>query len=286
MRDYPFAIESLGPVTGARIGGLDLARPLGKDMMKAVNRAFLEFKVLVFKDQDLTPAEQLAFSQQFGPLEIHVLSQFNHPDYPEIFRLTNRKDEKGNPIGAADGGSYWHSDMSYKEEPAKATILHAKEIPDVRADTEFVDMEAACAALPVVLRHELDGKTAIHAYRSNRQKEKGTSFTLSKEQLEETPPVRHPILRTHPETGKKSIFAFPGIVQEITDMNKGEADRLLKQVFAHCQQPEFQFSLQWEVGDLAMWDNRCLMHRATTRDLPADAYRMINRTTVSGDRPF
>ncbi|WP_169545658.1 TauD/TfdA dioxygenase family protein [Sneathiella aquimaris] len=286
MHDYLFSTERLGPVAGALVGGIDLATPFDQQLKDAVNRAFLRHKLLVFKNQNLSEPEQIQFSKQFGSLEIHVISQFNHPLYPEIFRLSNRKDANGNPLGAADGGSYWHSDLSYNECPAKATILHAKEIPDIRADTEFVDMQAAFEALPDNLREKIKDRFAIHAYRSNKSKDKGTSVTLSKTQLAATPEVVHPIVRTHPETGTRSIFSFPGIVQKIKGLTEKEGQPILDALYEHCLQDRFKFSLNWEKGDMAMWDNRCLMHRATTRTLPPDAYRVINRTTVSGDKPY
>jgi alpha-ketoglutarate-dependent taurine dioxygenase len=271
---------------GAQIDGIDLSQPLNDNQFKELNGAFLTHKLLQFKEQSLSPKQQLKFSRRFGPLEEHVLSQFNDPNFPEIFKLSNRKDAEGKPLGAADGGSYWHSDMSYKAEPAKITILHALEIPDVPADTEFVNMQAAYDDLNFDLKELLANTRGVHAYRSNKKTLKGTSFTLSKEQLDQTPAVEHPVFRTHPETGLKSIFAFPGIVQSLSDVSEKEGQKILELLFDHCDQQKFRLNLAWEVGDVAMWDNRCLMHRATTRDLPADAYRTINRTTVSGDRPY
>ncbi|MEH6402030.1 MAG: TauD/TfdA family dioxygenase [Sneathiella sp.] len=286
MHDYSLELEVKKAGMAAEILNIDLSIPAADRFIKAINRAFQNYKILIFRKQNLSAKQQIAFSQLFGDLEIHVVSQFNHPDFPEIFRLSNRKGENGEALGAADGGSYWHSDLSFQEKPAKITILHALEIPETPANTQFVDMGAAYSDLPKITRTKLDGKFGVHAYRTNKSLENGTQIVLSSNQLNATPPVIHPIFRTHPETGEKSIYAFPGIVQKIEDMPDAEATSELKALFEHCMNKNYRYDHCWEVGDVVLWDNRCLMHRATSRALPADAYRSIHRTTVVGDRPF
>ncbi|OVZ57607.1 taurine catabolism dioxygenase TauD [Pigmentiphaga sp. NML080357] len=274
----------LSPLIGAAIRGVDLGN-LDDATYDRIYQAFLDHQLLVFKDQALSPARQLAFSRRLGPLDIHVLSQYNHPEYPEIFVLSNEV-KNGVPAGIADGGSYWHSDFAFREKPAKATILNAQVIPPEGGNTLFVNMYRAYDDLDDETRSRLEGQRAVHRYRPRRDKtDDGTRVVMDRAQLAQTPDVVHPIVRTHPETGRRALFVHPGMTAEIVGWPEEESRRMLDYLFAHCTQESYQYALQWSPGDVVMWDNRCVMHKATTRDLPAHLKRTILRTTVLGDRP-
>ncbi len=278
-------VSPLSPRFGAAISGVDLARELSQDEFDHIHRLFVDHKLICFRNQSLPAAAQIAFSRRFGPLEVHVLSQYNHPEHPEIFRLSNRVVD-GQPMGIADGGSYWHSDLAFQEYPAKATILNALEIPPEGGDTLFADMEAAYEALSPEWKQRLDGLQAVHRYRRRQTaQEQGTRVELTAEQKAQTPDVIHPLVRTNPDTGRKAIFAHPGMTAEIIGLPAEESDRILNFLFEHTVQPQFRFDFRWSPGDVVMWDNRSTMHSATTRDLPAGQYRSLYRTTVRGERP-
>lgn len=270
---------------GVAISGIDLERPLDDAEFSKVHRIFVDNKLVCFKNQSLSAKGQIEFSRRFGPLEVHLLTQYNHPDHPEIFRLSNRVVD-GKPAGIADGGSYWHSDFAFQEHPAKATILNALEIPAEGGDTLFVDMEAAYEALSPEWKQRLDGLHAIHRYRRKPTNGQGTRVELNEAQKAQTPDVAHPLIRTNPDTGRKSIFAHRGMTAEIVGLPAQESEEILNFLFEHTLLPQFRYDFRWSPGDVVMWDNRSTMHSATTRDLPAGQYRSLYRTTVRGERPI
>lgn len=275
----------LSPHIGAEIHGLDLEQ-LDDARFGAVNRAFLQHQLLVFRDQALSPEGQLSFSRRLGALDIHVLRQYNHPSYSEIFVLSNELRD-GKPMGIADGGSYWHSDFAFREKPAKATILNAITIPPEGGNTLFISMYQAYDELDDSLKRMLDGLQAVHRYRKKEMAgDETTRVKMTSSQLAETPDVTHPVVRTHPETGRKALFVHPGMTAEIAGWGSDESQELLEKLFAHCTQEKFQYAFKWSPGDVVMWDNRCVMHKATTRNLSAQHARTIHRTTIMGERPF
>lgn len=274
----------LSALIGAEVRGVDL-EALDNAGFDAVNALFLRHQLLVFKDQDLSPEGQLRFSRRLGELDIHVLAQYNHPEYPEIFVLSNEVKD-GVPAGIADGGSYWHSDFAFRECPAKATILNARLIPPEGGNTLFVNMYQAYEDLDGAIKSLVAGLRAVHRYRrKNARADEGTRVTMDASQLAGTPDVEHPIVRTHPETGRKALYVHPGMTAEVSGWGEAESQELLDRLFAHCTQEKYQYALQWSPGDVVMWDNRCVMHKATTRELPAAMRRTIHRTTVMGERP-
>lgn len=274
----------LSALIGAEVRGVDL-ETLDNAGFDAVNALFLRHQLLVFKDQGLSPEGQLRFSRRLGELDIHVLAQYNHPEYPEIFVLSNEV-KNGVPAGIADGGSYWHSDFAFRECPAKATILNARLIPPEGGNTLFVNMYQAYEDLDEATKSLVAGLRAVHRYRrKNARADEGTRVTMDASQLAGTPDVEHPIVRTHPETGRKALYVHPGMTAEVSGWGEAESQELLDRLFAHCTQEKYQYALQWSPGDVVMWDNRCVMHKATTRELPAAMRRTIHRTTVMGERP-
>lgn len=271
---------------GIEVRDIDLSRNFTDAEFDVIHRLFVDHKLVCFKDQSLSAADQIAFSQRFGPLEVHVLAQYNHPDHPEIFRLSNRVVD-GKPMGISDGGSYWHSDLAFQVQPAKATILNALEIPPEGGDTLFIDMEAAYNALSDAWKARLDGLRAIHRYRPRATTDgQTTQVKMTEEQKQKTPDVDHPLIRTNPDTGRKAIFAHPGMTVEVVGLDKAASDEILEFLFAHTIQPQFRYDFRWSPGDVVMWDNRSTMHSATTRDLPAGQHRTLYRTTVQGERPI
>ena len=277
-------VTPLSPLIGAAVRGIDL-ETLDDAGFAAVNDAFLRHQLLVFKAQSLSPEGQLRFSRRLGPLDIHVLAQYNHPEHPEIFVLSNEV-KNGVPAGIADGGSYWHSDFAFRECPAKATVLNAQVIPPQGGNTLFINMYLAYEELDPEMKARLQDLQAVHRYRrKSTDADKGTRVVMNASQLAETPDVQHPIARTHPETGRKALYVHPGMTAEVAGWSDAESKELLEQLFAHCTQEKYQYALEWSPGDVVMWDNRCVMHKATTRELPASMRRTIYRTTVMGERP-
>jgi len=278
-------VTPLSPRFGIAIEGIDLNAPLSDDAFAELHKLFVDNKLVCFKNQALSAKGQIAFSKRFGPLEVHVLTQYNHPDHPEIFRLSNRVVD-GKPLGIADGGSYWHSDLAFQEYPAKATILNALEVPPEGGDTLFADMEAAYEALSPEWKARLEGLRAVHRYRRKpTSNDQSTRVELNEEQKAKTPDVVHPLIRTNPDTGRRAIFAHPGMTAEIVGLPAQEGDDILNYLFEHTVLPEFRHDFRWSPGDVVMWDNRSTMHSATTRNLPAGQYRTLYRTTVRGERP-
>lgn len=277
-------VSPLSSLFGVAVRGINLSRDLSDEEFDVIHRLFVDNKLVCFKDQQLSAAEQLAFSKRFGSLEVHLLSQYNHPDHPEIFRLSNRV-VNGQPMGIADGGSYWHSDLAFQQHPAKATMLNAIEIPAEGGDTLFVDMEAAYAALSDEWKQRLNGLRAVHRYRRKAAADQTTRVELTEAQKQQTPDVDHPLVRTNPDTGRKAIFAHPGMTAEVVGKSAAESEEILNFLFAHTVQAQFRYDFSWSAGDVVMWDNRSTMHSATTRDLPSGQYRSLYRTTIRGERP-
>jgi taurine dioxygenase len=277
-------IEPIDARLGACIRGVDLNQ-LNDVEFGEIHKQFLDYGLLAFKDQALSPEQQVEFSRRFGELEVHLLKQYNHPEHEEVFVLSNIVVD-GKPIGIADGGSYWHSDLAFQTRPAMATMLNAKEIPAGAGDTLFINMYQAWEELGDDWKQKLAPLRAIHRYRAfEKNGSRGTKIQLTDAQKEATPDVVHPVVRTHPETGQKCLFVHPGMTAEILGVSEGESDEILDMLFQHCTDERFVMRYKWNVGDVVIWDNRCTMHSATTRELPPEMRRLIYRTTIRGDVP-
>ena len=264
-----FDIRPLSDAIGAEIIGLDAGQPLDDAVFAAIHKAHLDHQVLVFRGQSLTPQQQIHFSKRFGPLDAHPTQATNHPDgYPEILTVSTRT-ENGKDVGLRNAGPQWHSDLAYRERPALGSMLYALELPDSGGNTGFANMIAAYDALPAPLRNAIDGKRAIFS-----SKREGT----------ERP---HPAIRTHPETGAKSIFVNPQLTTGIEGMDDADAAALLADLYAHCAEERFIYWHRWEPGDLVFWDNRCVLHIADHSRLDDPTYiRHMHRTTIAGDVPY
>jgi len=271
---------------GAEVVGLDLSRPLDDAEFAAVRRAFLDSEgVLVIRDQRITPDQHIAFSSRFGPPAFHVLHQFLLPGHPEILLVSNVI-ENGKPIGLGDAGRYWHSDLSYVEKPSLGSLLLALELPAEGGDTSFANLYAAYEALPPSVKQRIDDKRAIHSYRKSYDRLEGSSFRpkLTEAQKDEVKFVVHPVVRTHPDTGRKALFVNEGFTTQILDMPEDESRELLAMLFAHSTEPRFIYRHHWQEHDLVFWDNRCAIHYA--HGCPPALRRHMHRTTVQGDTPF
>ncbi|MBT5263684.1 MAG: TauD/TfdA family dioxygenase [Rhodospirillaceae bacterium] len=263
---------------GADIQGVDLSQPVSDADRATIYRTFLDHRVIRLRGQDLAPDNVLDASRILGPdLEAHLFKQFHHPDTPLIIILSNRRDTKtGAEKGLKNGGAFWHHDVSYKPEPAKATMLYAVEVPDEGGDTIFCDMTRAYDELSDDLKDRIEGRTAIHNYGYLKRE----IFTSG--QAEVPPDCRHPVVRTHPETGRKALYINPSYTVRIEGVEEAESDALKQKIFEHCLQEKYLMHYKWQAGDVVAWDNAASMHTATTDKLDPAKYRTLWRTIVSG----
>lgn len=282
----PVQVRRFDAPLGAEVIGLDLAQPLPDADFARIHRAHLDHHVLVFRDQRITPQQQIHFSRRFGPLQIHVLHQFQLPGHPEILVVSNIV-ENGQPIGLGDAGHYWHSDLSYVERPSLGSMLHAQELPAEGGDTLFADMHRAWDTLPDALKRAVEGRRAEHSYLAKYEELRARSPwrpKLSDEQVAKVRPVLHPVVRSHPETGRKALFVNEHFTTRIEGLPEDESRELLAQLFAHSVLPEHIYRHRWLAHDMVFWDNRSVMHLAA--GCPEHLRRRLNRTTIEGDLPF
>ena len=280
------SIELFDAPLGAQVLGLDLSRELPAADFRRIHRAHLDHHLLIFRDQRITPQQQIDFSRRFGPLQIHVLRNFQLADHPEVLVISNII-ENGQPTGLGDAGHFWHSDLSYKETPSLGSMLHAQELPAEGGDTLFANMHLAWDTLPAVLRNAVRGLRAEHSYLAQYEELRRRSPfrpALTPAQIAEVKPVVHPVLRIHPETGRKALFVSEHFTTAIVGLPQDESRALLAELFAHSVRPEHVYRHRWQPHDLVFWDNRSLMHLAG--GTPEHLRRKLYRTTIEGDVPF
>ncbi len=290
----PITITKCDAALGAEIG-VDLSQPLDDATFHKVEDAFHDNIIVFFRGQKLTDEQHIAFSRRFGELEVHIVKKYLLPGYPEILLVSNIRNEAGEHIGLADAGFTWHSDVSYRQFPSRCSLLYAKEVPHapdgtVLGDTVFANCIAAYEALPAAMKQRLDGLKAIHRYSARRRVENSPRPKLTAAQIAETPDIAHPIVRTHPFTGRKALYVTAGecvgiILKNGEGMPEDEALDLIAELDAHCVKPEFLYRHSWRVGDLVMWDNATAMHLAIC-DYALPERRLMHRTTVIGSQPF
>ena len=282
------SVKKSGAACGAEIV-IDLARDIDDETFREIERAFHDNVVVVFRGQQLSNERHVEFSCRFGELEIHIVKKYLLPGFPEILLISNIRDEQGEHIGLADAGFTWHTDTSYRRRPSRCSLLYAKEVPhrDGRAlgETVFANAIAAYEALPETTRKHIDGLKAIHRYSARRRVADSPRPKLTQEQLAETPDIVHPIVRTHPYTGRKSLYVTAGECIGVEGMPEDEGVDLIAELDAHCVRPEFLYRHKWQVGDLLMWDNAASMHLAIC-DYALPERRLMHRTTVIGTVPF
>jgi alpha-ketoglutarate-dependent taurine dioxygenase len=267
--------------TGAEVRGIDLSQPIAEPDKVRLNRAFVDHSVLVIRDQRLTPQQVLAAVGLFGTIFPQHNTRFALPDCPQIHYLSNQdRFPDGRRYIPGEG---WHTDHSNDTRPPKATVLHAVELPDKGGDTQFANMAAAYGALPKAMQDRIGGLLAIHVYQSSHSGRQ--LMPLSNANKERVPnAVLHPMVRTHPESGRKAIYINPIRIEGILGLDHKEALPLLAELLEHATAERFQYRHQWKPGDLVMWDNRCLLHKANG-DYDMDQTRYLYRVMLQGDVP-
>lgn len=256
----------------AEIGNVDLREPLSNAAFRDILAAWHQFGVLRFRNQQIEGKHLKAFSARFGRLEIHIHKEFLDPEHPEILLLSNLKRPDGSPIGMAETGRKWHSDLQYAAVPCIASVLFGQQTPTVGGDTVFASTTAAYDALPDAMKRRLDGLVAIQSYT------KTTRDGVKEAREKVVPDVQHPAVLVHSATGRKALYVSEGMTAGFVGMPQDEADELLAELVRHLTQPEFVWAQQWQPKDLIIWDNRAVVHRATPYDL-AQTRHML-RTTV------
>ena len=265
---------------GAETHEVDIARPMSDAAFAELERAFFDAQVLVLRAQSLKPVQFVAFARRLGPPQPHVIDQFHHPDDPNILILSNVKKD-GMPTGLQDAGSYFHTDYSYLQVPARATTLYSIVVPKKGGDTLFANQQAAYDDLPDAMKRRIEPLYGIHHYgnRNDRDDASRTAASpLTAEQKAKMPLITHRIARPHPVTGRKSLYAVSGSSFGIVGMPEDEALDLLDELAAHSTQPKYRYALKYGVGDVVIWDNASLLHSATLTD--PDDPRTLWRITV------
>jgi taurine dioxygenase len=271
-------LQPLTPLIGAEVLGVDLRDPIDDAAFVAIHAALLEHQVLVFRDQqDIEPAHHVAFAGRFGTLVPHPAYP-TVPGFPEVNILESRR-ERPTKIDS------WHTDMTFLECPPLGSVLRAIEIPEAGGDTLFSSLQVAWEALSERMRRYLDGLEAIHSFAHGFRHslaEPGGAERLRKA-VEQNPPRRHPVVRTHPTSGRKGLFVNRLFTTALVGISERESDAVLRFLYDHIETPEFTFRLRWRPGTVAIWDNRSTLHRPVNDYHPAT--RVMQRITIAGDRP-
>ncbi|RWR02496.1 taurine dioxygenase [[Pantoea] beijingensis] len=273
-------ITALGPHIGAQISNLDLSRPLSDAQFEQLYHALIRHQVLFFRDQPLTPVQQRALAGRFGDLHIHPV--YPHAEGAEEIIVLDTHDD--NP----PDNDNWHTDVTFIDTPPAGAILAAKLLPESGGDTLWTSGIAAWDALSQPFKQLLSGLQAEHDFTKSfpEYKYRGSEEEHQrwKQAVEKHPPLLHPVIRTHPVSGKQALFINEGFTTRIVGISQKESDALLNFLFAHITKPEFQVRWRWQENDVAIWDNRVTQHYATADYLPAR--RIMHRATILGDKPF
>ena len=277
QQSHPYTIKRLSPSIGAELLDLDLKKPLSEDLKDEIYQALLVYKVIFFRDQDLSIEEHLEFANNFGELEIHPFAN-NDKQYPEVLKITHNEKNKGRE-------NLWHSDVTWRLEPSLGSILRMKEAPKVGGDTLFADMYAAYEDLSDEMKEQLDGAVAVHDFEGFRKRLEKNG--VSKEEIEDFnkkyPMPEHPVIRTHPDTGKKLIYVNAAFTKCIKDWEVEESSNMLKYLYSRASTPEYQCRFVWKDNSIAFWDNRSVQLYAASDYWPQ--VRIVERVTIIGDRP-
>jgi len=264
------------PILGAEVTGVDLTQPLDDSTFNAVNDALVKHSVIVIRDQDLSPDQLVGFSARFGPLMVHSLKKALLEGYPEIYRLSNKKVE-GKAQGRAYAGQYWHSDLTYEPQPSMGSVLYGIEVPDFGGDTLFASTAHAFETLSEPMQKMLEGLTAEHQF--------GHAFraginAAARPDDPDLKSVVHPVVRVHPESGRKCLFVNEGFTVRINDVTPAESTALMAFLHTHMTRAEVVFRHKWRNGDVVVWDNRALVHRGVG-DYGEGQTRHMYRTTIA-----
>ena len=272
-----------GAALGAEIRGVDLAKPIDDDTFAVIERTYNEYGVIFFRGQQITPQQQVAFTRRFGEIEFNIFGErWSVSGSPEIVVVSNVT-ENGRPLGVRRAGENWHSDMCYTARPPRGTMLYALEIPDLfglpLGDTEFASAAAAWDALPERLRRQIEGRRAVFDFTGRKR-----AFPPTQAEIQRYPQVRHPIVRTHPFTGRKCLYVMRDDCVGIDGLEREEAEALIAALADHIVKPAFVYRHQWQPGDLLLWDNCTVQHRAV-QDYDLPHRRLMHRTTMGGAVP-
>ncbi|MFU9136668.1 taurine dioxygenase [Erwinia tasmaniensis] len=273
-------ITALGPYIGAQVSDINLALPLSDAQFEQLYHGLIRHQVLFFRDQPVTPQQQRALAARFGDLHIHPV----YPHAPDVEEIIVLDTHDNNP----PDNDNWHTDVTFIETPPAGAILAAKRLPESGGDTLWASGIAAYNALSEPFKQLLSGLHAEHDFKKSFQEYKYRSSEEEharwKQAVEKNPPLLHPVIRTHPVSGKKALFVNEGFTTRIVDLSQKESDALLNFLFAHITKPEFQVRWRWQENDIAIWDNRVTQHYANADYMPAR--RIMHRATILGDKPF
>lgn len=273
-------LTPLSSALGAQIEGVDLTQPLSLEQRDAIEQALLTHQVIFFKNQSITPQQQARFAANFGDLHIHPIYP-NVPEQPEVLVLdTAVTDVRDNAV--------WHTDVTFLPTPAMGAVLSAKQLPAFGGDTLWASGIAAFEGLSKPLQRLLDGLTATHDFTKSFPLERFGStpedFARWDQTRKNNPPLSHPVIRTHPVSGRKSLFVNEGFTTRINELSEAESEAILKLLFAHATHPEYTIRWRWQQNDVAFWDNRVTQHYAVDDYRPNR--RVMHRATILGDAPF
>jgi len=285
----PVTVKPMQGPFGAAVSGIDLGREIGAADWSAIRDAFARYSVLVFRDQEITKAEHVAFSRRFGDLEYHVLKESTDPEYPEIFLLGSVEEPGGGKPFLNRNMKEWHADSTFMPEPSLGSLMYCKVTPSVGGDTLFASTRAAYETLPLEPKRTIQGREVVISY-TYFHDEVLLPITpgmtpLTDEEKARVPDVTHPLVRRHPDSGERSILVSSTSVREISGLGADETRDLVAELCAHITRPGAVYRHEWRVGDLVIWDNRCTMHTATVYDFDNEP-RLMHRTTIAGDRPI
>ncbi len=277
-------IDPLSAATGAACIGVDL-KHLRPGEWERMLEAYHRFSLLVVRDQLLPKADQIAFSKRFGELELPIRKDYVGKDYAELHVVTNvGTDGKPNNTKGLEnpGNFFWHTDASYMRKPASTTLLYAIEIPETGGDTNFANMHAAYDALSASMKERIGALRAVHSWEQSRFN--SGSRLASEEEKQLAPPVAHPLVRTHPDTGRKGLY-LGNHTSHIEGMDVEQGRTLLRELLEHATQPQFVYRHKWRVGDIVVWDNRSLLHKASDDFDMNNCRRVLHRTVIQGTVP-
>lgn len=279
----PFVVERLTPNLGARLRGLDLSQEMSEETFAGIYDAFLRFQVLLFETQEVPPGRQVAMARRFGPVQVHVMNQYHADGFPELYRLSNL-DANGKPTGKhPDRGTLaWHTDGSWQRVTGQATIIYGEVMPAMGGETHFCDMYGAYERLSAQWKARIAKLRAVHNLDFSRTRRHGED-PMTEEQRRAVPPVDHPIVRTHPETSRKCIY-LGDHAEYIVGMPYDEGRALIDELNGLAVHADLTYEHRWTARELLIWDNRCVMHRATPYDTSKQG-RVIRRCTVLGEVP-
>jgi taurine dioxygenase len=274
-------LRKLSHALGAEVCDVDVSAPMSEARFGEIYRAFLDHGILLFRGQDITREQHIEFSRRFGELDRHdSLPRDRHPRYPELLMVTNEPKADGSPSDTRYTGRQWHSDMSFTTTPALGSLLKSYAVPEVGGDTLFANMTLAYDALSDGMKQLIAGLHGIHLSGTRRLANDNTGVERMQEQKKLNPPVAQPVVRVHPETGRKALYIGEK-VKRFDGMTEEESRPIIEYLVRHATRPEFVYRHQWRPNDIVVWDNRCTMHQALG-DFDETQLRHLERTTVLG----